>query len=143
MNNEIEKAVDTADKKAYEFRKLGALDVAPMCKIIGKIGITEFSKCFESESVLNLIKQMKGKDATQIQDIAGIVGVDTVYVHTDIQKVETDHNGKAVEDLFSYHEVQYSKDEYLDLMMKENAALKESITDTQIALCEIYESMGG
>ncbi len=67
----------------------------------------------------------------------------TVYVHTDIQKVETDHNGKAVEDLFSYHEVQYSKDEYLDLMMKENAALKESITDTQIALCEIYESMGG
>ena len=41
---------------------------------------------------------------------AVIVGVDTVYVHTDIQKVETDHNGKAVEDLFSYHEVQYSKD---------------------------------
>ena len=40
---------------------------------------------------------------------AVIVGVDTVYVHTDIQKVETDHNGKAVEDLFSYHEVQYSK----------------------------------
>ncbi len=28
-----------------------------------------------------------------------IVGFDTVYVHTDIQKVETDQNGKAVEDL--------------------------------------------
>ncbi len=74
---------------------------------------------------------------------AVIVGFDTVYVHTDIQKVETDHNGKTVEDLYSYHEVQYSKDEYLDLMMQENAALKESITDTQIALCEIYESIGG
>lgn len=33
--------------------------------------------------------------------------------------------------------------DYLDLMMQENAALKDSITDTQIALCEIYEAMGG
>ena len=74
---------------------------------------------------------------------AVIVGFDTVYVHTDIQKVETEHNGMTVEDLYSFHEVQYSKDEYLDLMMQENAALKESITDTQIALCEIYESIGG
>lgn len=72
-----------------------------------------------------------------------IVGVDIVYVHTDIQKVEKDHTGKVVEDLYSYHEVQYSKDEYLDLMMKENASLQQSITDTQIALCEIYESIGG
>lgn len=73
MNNEIEK-VETAEtvEKAYTFRKLGALDVAPMCKIIGKIGITEFGKCFESETVLNLIKQMKDKSATQVQDIAGL-----------------------------------------------------------------------
>lgn len=71
-NNDIEK-VETAEvEKAYTFRKLGALDVAPMCKIIGKIGITEFGKCFESETVLNLIKQMKGKDASQIKDIAGL-----------------------------------------------------------------------
>ncbi len=63
---------------------------------------------------------------------AVIVGVDTVYVHTDIQKVETDHNGKAVEDLFSYHEVQYSKDEYLDLMMKENAALSTFFSSCSI-----------
>lgn len=74
---------------------------------------------------------------------AVIVGFDTVYVHTDIRKVETDQNGKVVEDLYSYHEMQYSKDEYLDLMMQENAALKDSITDTQIALCEIYETLGG
>lgn len=72
MNNEIEKAVETADKKTYEFRKLGALDVAPMCKIIGKIGITEFGKCFESETVMNLIRQMKGKTASEVQDIAGL-----------------------------------------------------------------------
>lgn len=72
-----------------------------------------------------------------------VVGVDTVYVHTGIQKLETDQAGEPVQDLYTYHEVQYSKDEYLDLMMQENAALKESITDTQLALCEIYESMGG
>lgn len=71
MSNEIEN-VETTEEKAYTFRKLSALDVAPMCKIIGKIGITEFGKCFESETVLNLIKRMKDKDASQIQDIAGL-----------------------------------------------------------------------
>lgn len=72
--NKIEK-IETAviaDNKAYTFRKLGAVDIAPMCKILGKIGITEFSKCFESETVLNLIKSMKDKDAAQVADIAGL-----------------------------------------------------------------------
>lgn len=96
MNNEIEKAVDTADKKAYEFRKLGALDIAPMCKIIGKIGITEFGKCFESETVLNLIKQMKGqKNAAQIQDIAGL------QVVLEIANIIVCHIPEVEKDIFA------------------------------------------
>lgn len=96
MNNEIKEAVDTADKKAYEFRKLGALDIAPMCKTIGKIGITEFGKCFESETVLNLIKQMKGqKNAAQIQDIAGL------QVVLEIANIIVCHIPEVEKDIFT------------------------------------------
>ena len=42
-----------------------------------------------------------------------------------------------------YHMVQYSKDEYLALMDEKNAALEEQLTDTQIALCDVYEMIGG
>lgn len=70
-----------------------------------------------------------------------VIGKDTVYVHTDIVPVEKD--GKVVEDLFSYTEVQYDKDEYIELMAKQNEQLGNDLTDTQLALCEIYETIGG
>ena len=69
-----------------------------------------------------------------------VIGKDTVYVHTNIEPVAKD--GKVVEDLFSYDEVQYGKDEYIELMAHKNADLEASLTDTQLALCELYESMG-
>ena len=73
-----------------------------------------------------------------------IIGKDTVYVHTDIVPVEEyDHNGKLIEGLFSYTEVQYGKDEYIELMAKQNEKLNSDLTDTQLALCELYEAVGG
>lgn len=71
MSSEIERH-EAAEGKAYTFRRLEASDMAPMCKIIGKIGVTEFGKCFESETVLGLIKSAKGKDAARVQDVAGL-----------------------------------------------------------------------
>ena len=70
-----------------------------------------------------------------------VVGKDTVYVHTDIVPVEKD--GKIIEDLFSYTEVQYGKDEYIEIMANKNEKLSNDLTDTQLALCEIYETIGG
>lgn len=70
-----------------------------------------------------------------------VVGKDTVYVHTDIIPIEED--GKIVEDLFSYTEVQYGKDEYIELMAQRNEQLNNDLLDTQLALCEIYEAIGG
>ena len=63
-----------------------------------------------------------------------IVGVDTVYVHTNITKVETDAEGKTVEGLYQYNEVQYDKDEYIQFMSEKNTALEEQIESTQEAL---------
>lgn len=71
-----------------------------------------------------------------------IVGVDTVYVHTNIEQVTTDAEGNSVEGLYQYNEVQYDKDEYIQIMSKKNAALEAEITSTQLALCDVYEMLG-
>ena len=62
-----------------------------------------------------------------------IVGVDTVYVHSDIKPIR-EENG---EELFQYHEIQYGKDEYIQLISEKNSTLEKQITDTQLALCEV------
>lgn len=73
-----------------------------------------------------------------------VIGKDTVYVHTDIAPVEkSEKDTKDVEGLFSYTEIQYDKDEYIELMAKQNEQLGNDLTDTQLALCEIYETIGG
>jgi hypothetical protein len=72
-------------------------------------------------------------------DAALIVGKDTVYVHSDIQKVDTDNEGNPVENLWQYNEIQYDKDEYIELLSKENEKISSQMTDTQLALVEVYE----
>ena len=52
--------------------------------------------------------------AAQAQPL--VVGIDTVYVHTDITPVP-DEGG-----LFEYHEVQYSRIEYYEGMAEQNRA---------------------
>ena len=71
-----------------------------------------------------------------------IVGTDTVYVHSDIEPVTTDAEGNEVSGLYQYHEVQYGKDEYIQLMSEKNASLETEITSAQEALCAVYELLG-
>lgn len=66
-----------------------------------------------------------------------IVGMDTVYVHTGIEQVETDNDDV----LFRYHEVQYTKDEHIRVISEQNNELQQKVTDTQLALVEVYELM--
>lgn len=67
-----------------------------------------------------------------------IVGIDTVYVHSDITKIETEDGSE----LYQYRETQYEKDEYIKYLSDENADLQEQITSTQVALCDVYEMLG-
>lgn len=78
--------------------------------------------------------------AEQAQEL--IVGIDTVYVHTNIVPVTQDAEGNPVEGLFQFNEVQYDKDEYIKVMAEKNAVMETELTSTQLALVEIYESMG-
>jgi hypothetical protein len=70
-----------------------------------------------------------------------IIGKDTVYVHTDIKQIFEDREGKPIDGLYEYHEIQYTKDEYIKLISEQNDKLEQELTDTQIAIVEIFESM--
>lgn len=58
----------------------------------------------------------------------------SVWVNTDITQTS---------DGFEYRMVQYTKDEYIRLMDEKNTELESQLTDTQLALCDVYEMMEG
>lgn len=60
------------------------------------------------------------------QAVPLIIQKDTVYVHTNIrqEEVEDMHGTRLV---WMYDEIQYDKDEYLELMAKENISMKDAL----------------
>ena len=76
------------------------------------------------------------------QAVPLVVGKDTVYVHTNITKIEPDPNDEfAPADLYSYEEIQYDKDEYIGLISNKNDTLELQLIDTQIALADVFEQV--
>jgi len=66
----------------------------------------------------------------------------SVWLATDIKEnTISDDDGERTE--FEYHLIQYTKDEYIKLIDEKNATLEEQLTDTQLALCDVYEKMIG
>ncbi len=69
------------ENKIYEFRKLKAVDVPIMLKIIKKIDIKKFTDCFNNNEVKKLIKETENKveennstEENNVEDIDYIVG---------------------------------------------------------------------
>ncbi|RHU07196.1 MULTISPECIES: hypothetical protein [Erysipelotrichaceae] len=63
----------------------------------------------------------------------------SVWVHTDITPI-SENVGEENEFVgFEYNMIQYDKDEYIHQITKSTS---EQITDLQLALTEVYESMG-
>lgn len=72
-----------------------------------------------------------------------VIGYDTVYVHTDIQEYqETMESGEVITG-YQYHEIQYTKDEYLKIQADKQSKLEENLTNVQGAILELYENMEG
>ena len=44
---------------------------------------------------------------------------------------------------WAYTLTQYEKDEYIKLIGEKNTELESQLTDTQLALCDVYEMIGG
>ena len=87
------------------------------------------------------MKEFKNVQGSLQQAQPLIVNKDTVYVHTNIVQSK-DKDGNVVDNLYVYDEVQYTKDEYIQIMAEKNSQLEKELTDTQLALCELYESVG-
>ena len=75
-----------------------------------------------------------GTVQSAVRPEAKVVDEYSVWVNTDISEIN---------DGWEYHMVQYTKDEYIKLMVDKSAALEEQLTDTQLALCDVYEMIGG
>lgn len=58
----------------------------------------------------------------------------SVWISSDIRETEGE---------YEYHLIQYSKDEYIRLIDDKSTELEDQLTDTQLALCDVYEMIGG
>ncbi len=80
-----------------------------------------------------------GKVRSTVKPEALEVDEFSVWKNTEIEEI-SENLGEENEFVgYEYHMVQYSKDEYIRMQSEENASLQEQITDTQVALCEVYE----
>lgn len=87
------------------------------------------------------MKEIKNVQGSLEQAQPLIINKTTVYVHTNIVQAK-DKDGNTIDGLYVYDEVQYTKDEYIKLMSDKNETLEKEVTETQLALCELYESLG-
>ena len=81
---------DITMEKVYTFRKLNSTDTFLMFKIIGKIGINDFAKSFDKDSVKDLIKNTKdAENATTVVGISVILEMANVII-CNLPKCETE-----------------------------------------------------
>ena len=69
---------------------------------------------------------------------AVVVDEHSVWVASEVQSVTVrDESGEHTE--YEFNLVQYEKDEFIHGMIEQNRTLEQQLTDTQIALCDVYE----
>lgn len=64
----------------------------------------------------------------------------SVWVNSNIKEIEVQSEDESYTE-YEFNQVRYTKDEYIKLIDKRNSTLESQLTDTQLALCEIYEGM--
>lgn len=80
-----------------------------------------------------------GKVRSTIKPESVVIDDYSVWENTSIEAVsenvgtETEFNG------FEYNMVQYDKNEYILKQAQTNAELSDQLTETQLALCDVYE----
>lgn len=65
----------------------------------------------------------------------------SVWIHKNITEV-SENVGEENEFIgYEYDMIQYEKDEYIKLLSEKNDILEQQLTDTQLTLVELYESV--
>lgn len=86
------------ETKPYVFRKLTAVDIAPMCKVISKIGINEFGKCFGTDSVKNIINKSTNSKTDNIEKNSAAIGFQVII---EIANVIISHIPNCENEIFA------------------------------------------
>lgn len=82
-----------------------------------------------------------GKVKSTVKPESVVIDEFSVWECTNIQEV-SENVGKENEFVgYEFNMIQYTKDEFILNQVAENASLFQQITDTQLALCEVYELM--
>lgn len=61
-----------------------------------------------------------------------------VFIATNIHQVTITNENESYQE-YEFNLVEYDKDEYIKLQNEKNTALEKQVTDTQVALTEVYE----
>ena len=64
----------------------------------------------------------------------------SVWVTDNIREKTVNFEGEVFIE-YEFDQTRYTKDEYIKLLDDKNAILEAQLTDTQLALCEVYELM--
>lgn len=64
----------------------------------------------------------------------------SVWVNSNIKEIEVQSEDESHIE-YEFNQIRYTKDEYIKLIDERNTTLESQLTDTQLALCEIYEGM--
>ena len=64
----------------------------------------------------------------------------SVWVNSDITEIVVQSEVESHTE-YEFNQIRYTKDEYIKLIDERNTTLESQLTDTQLALCEIYEGM--
>lgn len=64
----------------------------------------------------------------------------SVWVNSDIKEIQVQSEDESHTE-YEFNQVRYTKDEYIKMIDERNTTLESQLTDTQLALCEIYEGM--
>ena len=79
---------------------------------------------------------MKVRSSIKPQDI--IITADSVLITSNVTPFEEEVDDRVLKG-YEYEYEEYTKDEYLVKLARENAQLKQEMIDTQLALTELYE----
>lgn len=63
----------------------------------------------------------------------------SVWINTDIREIQVQNEEEDTHTEYEFNQIQYSKDEYIKMIDDKNAELEATITDTQLALVDVYE----
>ena len=84
-------------EETTKLRKLGTADVFLMARIIGKIGLSNFKKCFTNDELSTLVKSLSGENGAE--DNLSVVGMAVAF---DVADVLFEHLPKCENELYQF-----------------------------------------